>query len=163
RETLSWTVVCLALDNPGDLIDFAGDSVSLSFDVAAVASATLSCSASGLPSGLTVHSSTGLIDGTLAVPGAASASSSVTLSVSDGTYSVSQVFGWSVVVLELDGLGNESNVAGDTVSLAMTASDAGSAALTWSASGLPSGVSLNSTGLLSGTVAAPGSLSATYT
>ncbi len=48
--------------------------------------------------------------------------------------------------------GSQSSIHGITVSLQLTASDPNGQALTWSATGLPSGLTLNSSGLISGTV-----------
>lgn len=53
---------------------------------------------------------------------------------------------------------NQSNTEQDTVSLALTAVDPeGQALINWTASGLPLGLSIDSTGQLSGTLSAPGS------
>ena len=51
--------------------------------------------------------------------------------------------------------GDENNTEGDAVSLPIIASDLSNSALTYSATGLPGGLSINSTtGVISGTVAA---------
>ncbi|MFF8596112.1 putative Ig domain-containing protein [Streptomyces sp. NPDC015220] len=60
--------------------------------------------------------------------------------------------------------GNQSTATGGSVSLQISASDSAGAALTYSASGLPTGLSVNSsTGLITGTASTAGTYSATVT
>ncbi|MET8958516.1 putative Ig domain-containing protein [Streptomyces sp. NPDC004074] len=60
--------------------------------------------------------------------------------------------------------GNQSTTTGGSVSLQISASDSAGAALTYSATGLPTGLSINSsTGLISGTASTAGTYSATVT
>ena len=60
--------------------------------------------------------------------------------------------------------GDQSNNEGDTVSLAMTATDTGGTISSWSATGLPTGLSINtSSGLISGTASTGGSWNFTIT
>ncbi|MGW3852457.1 putative Ig domain-containing protein, partial [Streptomyces fagopyri] len=60
--------------------------------------------------------------------------------------------------------GNQSTTTGGSVSLQISASDSAGATLTYSASGLPTGLSINSsTGLISGTASTAGTYSTTVT
>ncbi|HKQ38179.1 MAG TPA: putative Ig domain-containing protein, partial [Verrucomicrobiae bacterium] len=60
--------------------------------------------------------------------------------------------------------GNQITVVGSSTTLQMQATDANGDLLTWSANGLPPGLSINpSSGLISGTPTAPGSYSASVT
>ncbi|MEU1498110.1 putative Ig domain-containing protein [Streptomyces sp. NPDC005732] len=62
------------------------------------------------------------------------------------------------------GPGSQSTATGGSVSLQITASDSAGAALTYSASGLPAGLSINSsTGLISGTASTAGTYNTTVT
>ncbi|MFB7505517.1 putative Ig domain-containing protein, partial [Streptomyces broussonetiae] len=60
--------------------------------------------------------------------------------------------------------GSQSTTTGSSVSLQISASDSGGASLTYSASGLPTGLSINSsTGLISGTASTAGTYQVTVT
>ena len=59
--------------------------------------------------------------------------------------------------------GNQSTTTGSAVSLQITGSDSGGAALTYTATGLPTGLSISSSGLISGTASTAGTYSVTVT
>jgi subtilase family serine protease len=59
--------------------------------------------------------------------------------------------------------GSKTGTVGTATSLQITASDSGGAALTYGASGLPTGLSISSSGLISGTPSAAGTFSVTVT
>jgi hypothetical protein len=86
---------------------------------------TLTFSATGLPSGLTISSS-GLISGTVASTAPSSSPYTVTVTANDGhSHTASQTFTWTVTMhVSLTNPGDQSNLDGDVVSLAITASDA---------------------------------------
>jgi Bacterial Ig domain/FG-GAP-like repeat/Putative Ig domain len=132
----------------------------------ALATATLTYSASGLPGGLTINSSTGLISGTIAAGDGSSPSYTPTITAGDGTSSVSQSFIWDVASrVTLGPIPTQQNTEGNVVSLAVKGSDAiATATLTYSQSGLPTGLAINaSTGLISGTIAAGAGNSLSFT
>src|SRR5262249_47491931 len=115
---------------------------------------TLTYSASGLPPGLSINASTGLISGTLTTAG----TYSVTATVNDGHGgTASQSFTWTVAASAnraptLSAIADPAGKVGQSVSLALAASDPDGDTLTFSASGLPNGLSINSTtGLIKGT------------
>jgi hypothetical protein len=154
------------LDNPGDQLDKTGDVVSLPVFGSDVDGDTVTYSATGLPTGLSINSTTGIISGTLAASAASSTPYSVTVTASDGTLHASQTFNWFVTanVVTLTSPGDQTKSEGDNVSLQLSASDSNNSALTYQASGLPSGLSINSsTGLISGTVASGDSANGPYT
>lgn len=119
---------------------------------------TLTYSATGLPAGLSINSSTGLISGT--VGAFAAATNTVTVTVSDpGSLTAAATFTWNTTAPPansppvISAPGNQSFVRGTIASMALIASDPDGSALTWSAANLPLGLSINSTtGLISGTV-----------
>ncbi|SHI21442.1 putative Ig domain-containing protein [Streptomyces sp. 3214.6] len=83
----------VTVTNPGSRSTAAGSSVSLQISASDSAGATLTYSASGLPTGLSISSSTGLISGTASTAG----TYSVTVSASDSTgASGSASFTWTV-------------------------------------------------------------------
>jgi hypothetical protein len=156
----TWNVTYLnqapTIQNPGDQLNKPGDAVSLQLSASDVDDDTLTYSATGLPAGLSINSTTGLISGTLPASAASSTPYSVTVKASDGTLSASQAFKWFVTkgTVTLTNPGNQTNTEGNAVSLQLAASDSAHLALTYGASGLPGGLSLNTTtGLISGTVA----------
>ncbi len=115
----------------------------------------LTYSAAGLPAGLSISSTSGLISGTVTLT--ASSSHTVSLTVSDGTLSATTSFAWSTTAPPanrapvLNNPGTQSAVRGSVVVLRPLASDPDSDPLTWSAVGLPPGLTLNvTTGQISG-------------
>jgi hypothetical protein len=134
-----------------------GQSVSLALSASDPDGDTLSYSASGLPPGLGVNASSGLISGSPTTAG----TYNVTAQVSDGRGgAASQAFVWTINIAPasvneaptLAAVANQTTVAGQRVSLTLSASDPDGDTLTYSASGLPPGLSINTTsGLIKGT------------
>ncbi|HSZ30845.1 MAG TPA: putative Ig domain-containing protein, partial [Pseudonocardiaceae bacterium] len=114
--------------------------------------------------GLSINSSTGLISGTPTATG----TSTVTVTAKDTTgASGSASFTWSVIshgpAITVTNPGNQASTTGTATSLQIQASDSTAGqTLTYSASGLPAGLSINSsTGLISGTPTTAGTSSVT--
>ena len=123
----------------------------------------VSYSATALPAGLSLNATTGVIAGKLTYSSAGTYA--VTVSVSDGTLNASRSFSWTVTNLNappvLTAPANQTSLRSTPVSLQLAATDPDGTALTYSASGLPPGVNVNSsTGLISGTLS---STTGTYT
>jgi hypothetical protein len=153
-QTFQWTVNFVGVTSPGDQSNLDGDAVSLQLTAHYHGSGTLSFSATGLPAGLTINGTTGLIGGTIAVGADASSPYAVTVTATDGTVSASQAFTWAVARVSLTNPGPQQGVDGQAVSLPLQGRDADGGSVTWSASGLPAGLGINSgTGLISGTLA----------
>jgi VCBS repeat-containing protein len=135
-----------------------GDTVSLAVSGSDTTSgATLSYTATGLPAGLKINTSTGAITGTLAAGAAALGPYAVTVTAQDGSASATQSFTWNVnSPITITPPDDQTNHEGDAVSLSVSASDATSGAtLTYGAIGLPAGLSINaSTGAITGTITA---------
>ena len=158
----------VTVTNPGNQTGTVGTAVSLQIHATDSASGqTLTYSATGLPAGLSINSSSGLISGTPTTAG----TSSVTVTAKDTTNaSGSASFTWTVNpaggnTVTVTNPGNQTGTVGTAVSLQIHATDSASGqTLTYSATGLPAGLSINSsTGLISGTPTTAGTSSVTVT
>jgi hypothetical protein len=143
----------LAVTNPGTLNSAVGDNLALAFAANCLTSGvSWTYAATGLPSGLTISSTTGAISCT--ITGTANAYA-VTVTASDGQgASASASFTWNVSVLAVTNPGTLNSAVGDVVSLPITASGLPSGgSWTYAATGLPSGLTIGSTsGVISGTI-----------
>src|ERR1700738_2165896 len=115
----------------------------------------LTYSATGLPGGLSVNATTGVISGTLSYTSAGP--HTVIATVSDGTLTASQTFAWTVTNVDrppvLTAVADRTDLENATISLPLVGTDLDGDVLTYSATGLPGGLSVNpSTGLISGTL-----------
>jgi len=141
------------LTNPGHQLNQAGSTISLSIASADADNDPLSFTATGLPTGLSINS-TGLISGT--INGNVSGTSTVTITASDGNNQVSVSFSWQVASLSppvLTNPGTQNNAEADAVSLHLAASDPNGLSMSYAASGLPAGLSINgNTGIISGAI-----------
>jgi hypothetical protein len=140
--------------NPGTENNAVGDTASLQIQASGLASGdSWTFSATGLPSGLSINSSTGAITGT--VTGSANAYSvTVTAAETKTKSSASQSFTWNVSTLSETNPGTQNNAVGDVVSLQVHDSGLPTGdSWAYSATGLPSGLSISPTsGLISGTI-----------
>lgn len=110
-------------------------------------------SASGLPTGVTINSSTGLISGT---PPATTGTGTATITVSDptstGTSPANSTFTWTDYARPtLTSPGNQTNSVGGTVSVDMKPACPNSAC-TYALTGAPSNLAISSSGVITGTV-----------
>ncbi|MGB7723654.1 MAG: putative Ig domain-containing protein [Bryobacteraceae bacterium] len=114
-------------------------------------------SASGLPSGLSI-SSAGVISGTPA----ASGSFPVTVQATDSAKATAtKSFTITVTALTITTATLPNGTVGTSYTATTLAATGGTPPYTWSASGLPSGLSISSAGVISGTPAVAGSFSVT--
>ncbi len=164
-QSFVWSVTPrVGVVNPGPAGSATGDTVSLQVQATALAGGTLSYSATGLPAGLSISSTTGEISGTIDAGAAQAAPYAVAVTASDGTSSSSQTFAWTVAPVAVSSPGGQTNLTTDSVSLAVTASYHGMGTLTYLADGLPSGLSIDSsTGVISGTVGSLADANSPYT
>lgn len=158
----------VTVTNPGNQASTVGTAASLPIQASDSASGqTLTYSAAGLPAGLTINSSSGLISGTPTTAG----TGSVTVTASDTTgASGSASFSWTISgssanTVTVANPTNQTTSYGASVNLAIGASDSASGqTLTYSASGLPAGLSINrSTGVITGSPSAVGNSTVTVT
>ena len=154
----TWTVAnTVTVTNPGNMVSAVGKAASL--QIAAVGEPPLTYTAANLPPGLSIHSSTGLISGT--IPSSTQVVPfGVTVTAQDPTDSSgSAMFSWIVVTnVAVTNPGTQTSLARTAASLQIKASSSASGeTLTYTATGLPPGLSINrSTGLISGTTGAVG-------
>ena len=158
----------VTVTNPGNQTGTVGTAVSLQISASDSASGqTLTYSATGLPAGLSINASTGLITGTPTTAG----SNNVTVTAKDTTGATgSASFTWTINsatgnTVTVTNPGNQTGTVGTAVSLQISASDSASGqTLTYSATGLPAGLSINaSTGLITGTPTTAATNSTTVT
>jgi hypothetical protein len=145
----------VTVTNPGTQTSTAGTAASLQIHASDSASGqTLTYTATGLPAGLSINASTGLITGTPTTTG----TSTVTVTAKDTTgASGSASFSWTVNpaganTVTVTNPGSQSWTVSTAASLQIQASDsAPGQTLTYSATGLPAGLTISSSGLISGT------------
>jgi hypothetical protein len=145
------------LTQPANQTSAEGSAVTLSLVASDPDGNALTFSATGLPAGLGISTSSGLISGTPTYTSAGTFS--ITATVSDGSLSASRTFSWTVTNTNrppvLTQPANQSSSPNTTVSLQLVASDPDGTAVTYQASGLPPLAAVNSsTGLISGQLTA---------
>jgi len=148
--SFSWTVNALVneeplLTVPADRTNSEGDLISLAIAATDPNGDSLTYGATGLPERLTINSATGLISGALSM--ASSGSYNITIYVTDTVQSVSDTFVWDVNnVNQLPSIANPNaqiNNEGDAISLQINANDPDGDSLSVSATGLPTGLSID--------------------
>jgi hypothetical protein len=161
--TISYTSSnTVTVTNPGNQTSTVGTAVSLQIQATDSAGGqTLTYRATGLPAGLSISSSSGLISGTPTSAG----TSSITVTATDTTgASGSASFTWTVTPAPLEV--TTTSLPGATLGSAYSATLAatgGTPPYSWSVSAgsLPPGLSLSSSGTISGTPAEAGTYSLT--
>jgi O-glycosyl hydrolase len=146
----------VTVTNPGTQNGTVGTPVSLQLHATdSAAGQTLTWSATGLPSWLTLNAATGVMSGTPTTAG--SFTNTVTATDTTGA-SGSVTFNWAITggtnnVVTVTNPGTQSGTVGTAASLQIKASDsAAGQTLSYAATGLPAGLSISSsTGLISGT------------
>jgi cyclophilin family peptidyl-prolyl cis-trans isomerase len=163
--TFSVAVGPIGLANPGNQTDLEGDSVTLANTATNTGAGALTFSATGLPNGLIIDPATGTISGTIASGAHTSSPFTTTVTASDGTNTASQTFNWTVFPgVTITPVSNQTNKEGDTVSVPVSAKAANSTALSFSATNLPAGLTIDvATGLITGTISAGAATSSPFT
>ncbi|MEY9963514.1 hypothetical protein ABIA33_001547 [Streptacidiphilus sp. MAP12-16] len=142
----------VTVTSPGNQNSTVGSAVSLQISGTDSGGASLSYTATGLPAGLSI-SSGGLISGTPTT----AATSSVTVKATDSTgASGSASFSWTVnptstETVSVTNPGNQTGNVGTAASLQIKATDSAGKSLSYTATGLPAGLTISSSGLISGT------------
>ncbi|MYS14100.1 M4 family metallopeptidase, partial [Streptomyces sp. SID4982] len=158
----------VTVTNPGSQSATVGKAVSLQIQASSTNSGALSYSATGLPAGLSINASTGLISGTPTTAG----SSSTTVTVTDSTGKTgTAAFSWTVSATGggcsatqlLANPGFESGNTGWTASSGVITSDSGQAAHGGSYKAWLDGYGSTHTDTLSQSVTIPAGCKATLT
>ncbi|MBR7837961.1 putative Ig domain-containing protein [Actinospica durhamensis] len=160
------TTNTVTVTNPGSQTGTVGTAASLQISASDSASGqTLTYSATGLPAGLSISTS-GLISGTPTTSG----SNTVTVTAKDTTgASGTASFTWTINAatgntVTVTNPGSKTGTVGTAASLQISASDSASGqTLTYSATGLPAGLSISTSGLISGTPTTAATYSVTVT
>jgi prepilin-type N-terminal cleavage/methylation domain-containing protein len=149
------TAVAPTVSNPGNQTGQAAvaDSLQLAASGGAV---PLTWTATGLPTGLSI-STTGLISGTPTTSG----TYSVVVRATDGFGLFGDAaFSWTITPpVQITTPSAQAGEVGVAVSSLQVVATAGTTPYSWSASGLPTGLSINSSGRISGTPTAAGTYS----
>ncbi|HEY1919523.1 MAG TPA: putative Ig domain-containing protein [Streptosporangiaceae bacterium] len=157
----------VAIFSPGNQTTATGGTVYLQTQGEDTCTGTFSYKATGLPTGLSISSTTGVISGTASKAG----TYTVTVTGTDTTGpSASATYTWTVGTttgntVTVTNPGSQTGTVGTPASLQVSATDSASGqTLTYSATGLPAGLSINaSTGLISGTPTTATAYSVTVT
>ena len=150
-----------------------GNTVNVGLSGADADGDALTYAAIGLPAGLSVHPTTGAISGTVSYTAAAGSPYHVTVTVIDNTPggplgdSASRTFAWSVSDTDtsptLAAQPDQSHFEGQSVNVLLAgAGDVDGDALAWSAAGLPPGLSLSSSGRVTGRPSSTASADSPY-
>jgi Putative Ig domain len=171
-SSFTWTVNApggntVTVTNPGNQTSTTGSAVSLPIHASDSQSGQLlTYGATGLPAGLSINASSGLVSGTPTTGG----SNSVTVTAHDATgASGSATFSWTINVatnkVTVTNPGNQSSRANRSLTLQIHATDSATGqTLTYSATGLPSGLRISATsGVISGTPTVVGTYSTKVT
>src|SRR4029077_12665222 len=150
-QTFAWTVTNVdrppVLSAVADRTDAENAAITLTLVATDTDGDALTYSATGLPGGLSVNVTTGVISGTLTYTSAGP--HTVTATVSDGTLASSQTFGWTVTNVDRppvrSPVADRTDAENAVISLTLVATDPDGDALTYSATGLPGGVSVTAT------------------
>jgi hypothetical protein len=160
------TTETVTVTSPGNQTSTQGTAIgTVQISGSDSAGKSLTYSATGLPAGLSISSS-GAITGTPTGTG----TSSVTVTASSGTATGTTSFSWTVnpqggtETVTVNNPGNQTSTQGTAIStLQISGSDSAGKSLTYSASGLPAGLSISSSGAITGTPTGTGTSSVTVT
>ncbi|MFM6850076.1 MAG: putative Ig domain-containing protein, partial [Terrabacter sp.] len=145
-----------SVTSPGDQSNTEGETVNVAVSATDPDGDTLTYAATGLPDGVGIDTGTGTITGTVGYT--AAGTHAVTITVTDpGTLSDTVSFVWQVDntnrAPSVTSPGDQSDTEGEAVNVTVQASDPDGDALTYAATGLPTGLSIDpGTGTITGTV-----------
>jgi serine protease len=152
--SFAWRINAVTVTNPGNQTTNSNTAVSLAMHATDTSpSPSLLWAATGLPPGLSINASNGVISGTTQ---AAAPAAAVTVTANDTVTHVSgsAAFSWTVATgpntITVSNPGSQSTKRNTSVTLQMSATDSGGLTVGWTASGLPQGLSISASGRISG-------------
>ncbi len=161
-QSFDWTVANVnrapVWVDPGAQSSAEGDAVNLVLMASDPDAESVTFGATGLPGGLGLNATTGLISGTIDYAAAATLPYTIVATASDAETSVEQSFTWLVTDTNrpptLDDPGDQTSEEGDPISLALVASDPDPEdELVFSATNLPPGLDIDAeTGAITGII-----------
>ena len=157
-QSFIWNVTPAApsIDNADDtqwddMNNGEGDTVSFPIQASDPDGLPLAYSATGLPAGVTIDPVTGIIAGTIVQGDDTGTPYDVVVSVSNGSKATTLEFDWTITQDSFAAPSDQTNVVGDQFSLAIIDDNKNGKTLTYSAIGLPDGLSIDpNTGIISG-------------
>lgn len=160
QDVVTWTTPATATTS---VTQYEQSSYSLSMSAASAAGKSISYSANVLPTGLSISGST--LSGTLSSPGTSSTLLTATAAGSNRT--ATRQINWTVtqdtVTWSSPANGTTyTNAQNDVVNISLSATSAAGYGISYSASGLPTGLSISGSSI-TGTIGAAGSFTATVT
>ncbi|MGG7507196.1 putative Ig domain-containing protein [Plantibacter sp. YIM 135249] len=157
----------VVVNDIADQSNVVDDTVDVQIEASSSDGSSLSYAATGLPAGLSVDTTTGVISGSPTTAGVFSVTATATVPTGE---SASKTFTWTVtsvpvkVIVLVDAIPDQSHVVGDVVDLPVVASASDGSALSYTVAGLPTGLSIDAaTGVISGAPTAAGVSSVTVT
>ena len=136
------------------------DTVDVPVEASTPDNTTLNYTATNLPAGLLIDPNNGEITGTVTIGDATGGLGEqglylVCITATDGTYSASATILWTISSpVAITAIGVQQNSEGDSVNLPVAASSSAGPTLSYSASNLPAGLSIDpATGIISGIIA----------
>jgi cyclophilin family peptidyl-prolyl cis-trans isomerase len=156
----------VSVSNPGTQSNLEGDLVDVAVNATDITGGTPTFTATGLPPGISIDPTSGHIVGTINTGDSTNSPYNATVTVTDGAFSAQTTFQWNVSPVVTVQAPNPlpQNTEGDMVNLQIQATDAHSLPLTFIANGtLPAGLSISSSGLITGQVSVGDSSGNPYT
>ena len=158
-QTFLWDVTPAApsIDNADDvqwddMNNGEGEAVAFPIQASDPDGRTLSYSATGLPTGVTIDPNNGLISGSIAAGDYTGAPYDVVVSVANGSKTSTLEFYWTITHDSFSPPADRVNVVGDQVTLPIVDNDQNGLPLIYSAEGLPDGLTIDpNTGIITGT------------
>ena len=126
----------ISFNDPGDQSNTVGDTVALLVNATDTSDGTLTYAVAGLPAGLSFNTTTGMISGTVSSGATSISDFTTTVFASDGTYSSSDTFNWTITGVGPVAMATPSNQTG-TEGTAITTLDLSATDTTYGSSRIP--------------------------